>query len=188
VPSALVVFTAVPDAPEWTGTIRLNAWAMIGGKRVEHAVGVAQRRWGDSNQNNASRLNRELCLAVRSRAPYGLRCPGTTLTTVPGKTLEVKVTAERYWPDFTDAIQLTGWNLPTGFDVPATDLPAGGQEVAIKIHVAVEVPPGTYSLVLRGDAQVPFSADPAAAEKPKVRVADPAPPLTVTVVAPPEKP
>jgi hypothetical protein len=188
VPSALVVFTAAHDAPEWTGTIRLRAWATIGGKRVERAVGVAQRRWGDSNQNNASRLNRELGLAVRSRAPYGLKSPGTTLTTVPGKTLETKVTAERYWPDFRDAIQLTGWNLPSGFDIPATDLPADDKKVAIKINVAPDVPPGTYSLVLRGDAQVPFSTDPAVAEKPKVRVADPAPPLTVTVVAPAEKP
>jgi hypothetical protein len=188
VPSALVVFTAAPDAPEWTGTIRLKAFATIAGKRVERAAGVAQRRWGDRNQNNASRLNRELGLAVRSRAPYGLRCPGATLTTVPGKTLATKVMAERYWPDFTGAIQLTGRNLPAGFDVPATDLPADAREVAIKINVAAEVPPGTYSLVLHGDAQVPFSADPAVAEKPKVRVADPAPPLTVTVMASPEKP
>jgi hypothetical protein len=188
VQSSPVVFTAAPDAPEWTGSIRLKAWAMIDGKRVERAVGVARRRWGESNPNNASRAEREFCLAVRDRAPFGLRSPAETLTVAAGTALETKITARRSWPDFKDPIQLTGLNLPPGFEVPAADLPAGRDEVPIKINVAADVPPGLYSIVLRGAAQVPFSPDPAAADKPKVRVADPATPLTVEVKASPRKP
>jgi hypothetical protein len=102
--------------------------------------------------------------------------------------LEAKVAVERYRPEFQDAIPLTGLNLPPGFEFPATDLPAGWNEVPIKVNVAADVPPDIYSVVLRGAAQVPFSPDPAVTDKSKVRVADPASPLTVKVVAPQENP
>jgi hypothetical protein len=183
-----VVFTAEPDAPEWTGPIRLKAWAMIGDKRVEREVRGGQRRWGEGSPSNASRAVRQLCLAVRSKAPYGLRTPETRLTVEPGKTLETKVTLRRYWPEFTDAIQLTGLNLPPGFDVSPADLTAGGTEVAVRINVSADVAPGTYSVVVRGAATVPFSADPTATEKQKVRVADPATPLTIEVKPSSQKP
>jgi hypothetical protein len=185
---ASIVFTAALDAPEWTGSIRLKAWATIADKRVERTVLGARRRWGEGNPNNASRAVRQLCLAVRSRAPYGLRTPEAILNVEAGKTLETKVTVQRYWPDFTDAIQLTGLNLPPGFEIPAADSPASGNEVPIKINVAADVPPGTYSIVLRGAAQVPFSPDPTATDRPKVRVSDPATPLTLEVKAPLQKP
>jgi hypothetical protein len=185
---AIIVLTAAPDAPEWTVPIRLKAWAMLDGKRVERAVAGAQRRWGEGNPNNASRAVRELCLAVRPRAPYGLKCPDATLTVIPGKTLETNVKVKRYWSDFNGMIKLTAWNPPPGFDVPATDLPAGCDQVPIKINVAADVPPGTYSVVLRGAAEVPFASDPAVTDKPKVRVAEPATPLTVEVKAPPQMP
>jgi hypothetical protein len=52
--------------------------------------------------------------------------------------------------------------------------------------VAANVPPGRYSLVLRGDAQVPYNRDPKATTKPLVRVADPSTPVNV-IVDPPAK-
>jgi hypothetical protein len=48
-------------------------------------------------------------------------------------------------------------------------------------EMCLDVPPGEYSVVLRGDAQVPFNRDPAAANRPLVRVADPSTPWAVTV-------
>ena len=47
----------------------------------------------------------------------------------------------------------------------------------------IPVPPGTYSVIFRGDAQVPFSKDEKAATRPNVRVADASTPLTVVVEA-----
>jgi hypothetical protein len=64
-------------------------------------------------------------------------------------------------------------------------LPAGKTEAVVKLTVAGNVPPGTYSVVVRGDAQVLFSRDPKG-DKRNVRVADPSTPLTV-VVTPPKK-
>jgi hypothetical protein len=183
---ATVVFTAAPDAPEWSGAIRLKAWAMIDGKRVERPVRCAQRRWPIANINTA-RVCREICLAVRSEAPYGIRAPAGPLTVAAGGTVEAKVTMERHGPDFRGKVQLTGLNLPPGFDLASVEVPPDRKDATVKVTVAGNVPPDTYSVVLRGDAQVPFSRDPKSTTKPNVRVADPSTPLTVVVTAPAKK-
>jgi hypothetical protein len=179
---ATIVFLAAPDAPDWSGAIRLKAWADIEGKRLEREVRWSQRRWNIDNINT-SRVCREICLAVRPGAPYALKMPQGRISVAAGAAGEMRVVAERLAADFKGKIQLNGLNLPPGFDVPATELPADRSEVKVKLVVAGNVPPGTYSIVLRADAQVPFSKDPAAPSKPNVRVADPSEPLTVVVTA-----
>jgi hypothetical protein len=193
---APLVLHAEPDAQEWSGMIRVVAWAEIGGRRVERAAAYAQRRWGETvngqaNLNNASRTCRELGLAVRSRGPYSLSLtPGPAGTTVgAGSTLTAKVSASRYWPQFQGAIPLTGLLLPPGFELALAEIAAGGTEVTSRFTVAGDVPPGRYTLAVRGEAQVPFSNDPAVADrdKPLVRVTSPSAPLVVTVTAPEKK-
>src|SRR5262249_25783881 len=130
---------------------------------------------------DTSRECREICLAVRSQAPYGLTLSAEQPTVAAGGTLEAKVTVARHWPDFKGKVQLAGLGLPPGFGFAATDLGGEKGEAGVKFTVAGSVPPGTYTLVLRGDAQVPFNRDPAATNKPNVRVADPSTPLTVVV-------
>jgi hypothetical protein len=180
-----VVFTAAADAPEWSGAIRLKAWAMIDGKRVERPVRCAQRRWPIANINTSLEV-REICLAVRPTAPYGIRLPEEKLSVMAGGTLEAKATLARHWPDFKGKVQLNGLNLPPGFALATADIPADKSEAMLKLKVAGNVPPGDYSVVVRGDAQVPFAPDPKAASR-LVRVADPSTPLTVTVTAPPKR-
>jgi hypothetical protein len=183
---ANIVFTAATDAPDWSGAIRLKAWADIEGKRLERDVRWSQRRWNIDNIN-ASRVCREICLAVRHGAPYALKMPEGRISVAAGAAGETRVVAERLAADFKGKIQLTGLNLPPGFDVPTTELPADKSEVKVKVMVAGNVPPGTYSIGLRGDAQVPFSKDAKAPNKPNVRVADPTAPLTVVVTTPAKK-
>jgi hypothetical protein len=175
-----VVFTAAADAPEWSGPVRLKASALIDGKRLERPVRCDQRRWAIANIDT-SRECREICLAVRSQAPYGLKLPAEEMTVAAGGALEAKVTVDRHWPDFKGKVQLAGLDLPPGFGFAATDIAADKSEATVKFTVAGNVPPGKYTLVLRGDAQVPFNRDPAAGNKPNVRVADPSTPLTVVV-------
>jgi hypothetical protein len=184
---ASVVFTAAADAPDWAGPVRLKAWATVGGKRLERPVACVQRRWDENTQPGACRSCRLTCLAVRSQAPYGLSVPARTLTVQAGGTVEAKVRLTRHWADFKDKVQVTAFNPPPGFEADTADVAEDKAEAAVKLTVGGDVPPGTYSIVLRGDAQVPFNPDPKAADKPRVRVADPAPPLTVIVTAPPKK-
>jgi hypothetical protein len=176
---ASVVFTAAADAKEWTGAVRLKAWALVGGKRLERPVRCAQRRGADIPD---CRVSREVCLAVRGPAPYGVVLPAEKAKVTVGGSFEVKATVRRHWPDFKGAVRLSGLNLPPGFSVPTTEIAAGKDTATLKISVAGNVPPGTYTVVLRGDAQVPFARSPKAA-KANTRVADPSTPLTVVVSA-----
>lgn len=178
---ANIVFTAAADAPEWSGAVRLKAWTTIDGKRVERPVRCAQRRWPIANINTSLEV-REICLAVRSTAPYGIRLPAEKLTVAAGGTLEAKATLKRQWPDFKGKVTLNGLNLPPGFSLPTTDITADQDTATLKVRVAANVPPGEYSIAVRGDAQVPFAAGAKAVNRPLVRVADPSTPMTVVVL------
>jgi hypothetical protein len=182
---AALVLTAAPDAPLGPSTIRLKAWSEINGKRVERSVGCVQRRFTGDGSKSASRASREICLAIGSPAPYRLSVPGSPISVKAGATAEVKVTVERCWADFHDKVGINGFNLPPGFEVTPAEIPEGKSETTVKINLTAEVPPSTYSVVLRGDASVPYQPDPAGAKMP-VRVSDPAPPVTVVVTAPPK--
>jgi hypothetical protein len=104
-----------------------------------------------------------------------------------GGSVQAQVSVARLWPDFKGKVQLNGLNLPPGFGMATTDVTADKTEATIKLTIAGNVPPGDYSVVVRGDAQVPFSPDPKAVSRPLVRVADPSTALTVTVTAPAKK-
>jgi hypothetical protein len=183
---ANVVFTAALDAPEWAGAIRLKAWALIDGKRIEREVRGVQRRWPVANINTSVML-REICLAVRDKAPYAVHLPNETQSAAAGSSLETTAKVTRHWPDFKGKVQLIGLNLPPGFSFATTDIAQGQTETKIKLNIAANVPPGEYTVVLRGDAQVPFNRDPTAAARPNVRVADPSTPLRVRVLPKVEK-
>jgi hypothetical protein len=177
---AVVVFTAALDAPEWVGDIRLKAWAMIDGQKVERDIRCAQRRYATPNINTSVAV-RQICLAVRPIGPYGLALQQAPVTVAAGRSGEALVTVTRHWPDFKGKVQLSGLHLPPGFNMPIADLSADKSEVKITVSVAANVPPGAYSIAVRGDAQVPYNRDRAAANRPNVRVADPSTPLHVIV-------
>lgn len=173
---APVVFTAAPDAPPAEADIRLLTWAMIDGKRVEReARAIVQIFEGSPG----SRLARNIALAVRPSAPYALTVSPANVTAAPGATVELRVSMQRRWPEVTGVCQVTGLEPPPGCNVPAVNIPAAQTEATVKITAPQR--PGAYSLVLRGDAQVPFSRDPTGKDKKDVRVTDPAPPIQITV-------
>ena len=182
---ANVVFTAAADAPEVVGCS--PAEGVGDGRRQTHRArsAVLSAALGDREHQHVTSVSRDLPGGARAGA-YGLKTSAAPLTVAAGGTLETTVAVERHWPSFKAKLQLNGLNLPPGFNLAATELPADKKEIGIKLSVAANVPPGTYSVVLRGDAQVPFGKDPAGA-KPNVRVADPCTPLTVVVSAPLKK-
>ncbi|MBI2808795.1 MAG: PPC domain-containing protein [Planctomycetes bacterium] len=177
---APIVFTAAVDAPAWTGAINLKAWAMVDGKKIERAVRPVQRRYPVANINTSVML-REICLAVRDQAPYAVQLPTEEMLVVAGSPLETTAKVARLWPVFKGKVQLIGLTLPPGFSFATTDIPADKSETKIKLNIAANVPPGLYTVVLRGDAQVPYSRDPKASARPNVRIADPSTPMLVRV-------
>jgi hypothetical protein len=175
---ANVVFTAADDARDSAGAFRLEATATIDGKQIVREVRAVQRRWPIANIST-SRACRELCLAVRSQpAPYSLRLP-ETVTTAPGKEVQLKVSLRRA-SEFTGKVQLVGLNLPSGFGLATVEVPANRSELMARLTVASNVAPGSYTLVLRGNAQAPYQRS-AKTAKTNIRVADPSTPVTIVV-------
>ena len=183
---ANIVFTASADAPEWAGAIRLKASALVDGKKIEREARGVQRRYPVANINTSVML-REICLAVRGKSPYAIRLPETPITVPAGDKLEATAKVTRHWPEFKGKVQLIGLNLPPGFSFATTDIAADKTETMIKLNVAANVPPGDYTVVLRGDAQVPYNRDPTVTARPNVRVSDPSTPMLVRVLAKVEK-
>jgi hypothetical protein len=178
--TATVVFTADANASDWSGAIRLETVATVNGKEMSWPVRAVQRRWAIANVSTC-RLCRQICLAVRPGAAYGLTLPALASTS-QGGTVELKVGLKRQG-DFQGKVGLTGLGLPPGFGIAATEVPADKTEGTAKLTVAANVPPGSYSIVVRGDAQVPFRHDPKEKMARNVRVADPSTPVVVEVRA-----
>ncbi len=176
-----LVFSASKDAEAWTGAFRVKASAVVEGKKIVRDVRPAQRRWAIANINPCVML-RESCLAVRTeQAPYMLTMPKDRLTVEAGKAVEAKLAVERFG-EFKGKLQLTGLNLPPGFALATTDVSDGQTDANLKFTVAGNVPPGDYSLFVRGDGQVPFQRDAKMTNRPNVRVANPSTALQILVV------
>lgn len=175
-----LVFTAAPDAPPGEADLRVRTWATLDGKRVEReARYVVQTVPNDA----ISRMATTLAMAVRPSAPFAVTAAPAQVSASPGATLELKATVQRRWSDFTGAVQLAGLDAPPNWDITGVTIPSGQAEAIVRVKLPQNARPGSYTLVLRGEAQVPFTKDPTGKDKKDVRVTDPSTPVQVVVTA-----
>ena len=73
------------------------------------------------------------------------------------------------------------------FRLATSRITAGQSELAVTIDVQAGTRPGDITLAVMGQAQVPFSKDPEAKDRPPTLVSLPSQPVTITVVAPEKK-
>jgi hypothetical protein len=125
-----------------------------------------------------SRVAREVCLAVRGEAPFGLNAAPAEAAVVRGQKLKLKITLHRHAADFKGKVALSGLGLPPGFAVPKAEIPAGAAEATVDLDIGAAA--GTYTFALRGEAAAPFRRDPKQPAK-EVPVALPTNLVTVTV-------
>jgi hypothetical protein len=192
---AALVVSAGLNTPEWTGEIRIKGTAIINGQTVVREARPASITWPVGGQSTASipaisRLERNLVLAVRERAPFSLTAAADQTTVVAGSRVNILLKLARLWPDFQGEVSVTPVNakthLPDGLTVGNNNqpikIPADKDEAPLAVTVKSSVAPGSYNLVLRGAVELPFSKDPLAKHKGKVKVIQPANPITLTVL------
>jgi hypothetical protein len=191
--SSLVV-TATADAPAWAGEIRIKGTAMVNGQPIEREARSGTVVWGlppEQNIPTISRMGRSIVLAVREKGPFSLEHATKEAAVPVGGVVNVKVKVTRQ-PDMKQPIQLGPIPLaPNQLDLPPNltfnnnnqplPIPPDKNELDVQFQVKPNVPPGTYNLVVRGTAQVPFAKDPKAAQKPPVSVTETLPPIKLTV-------
>jgi len=180
-----LVLWADADAPDWVGPVKLTATA----KRGEEALVREVRpytRVSTSTQLSSSRPMRQLVVAVRETAPFQVAPAPERVEVEAGKKVELKLQCRRLWPDFKAPVNVTPMAFPGPIRTGTLSIPADQTEATATIEVQPNARPGEYVLALQTQAQVPFTKDPRAANKPNTLVTLPSRPITL-VVLPPRK-
>jgi hypothetical protein len=185
--SAFVV-DAAANAPPWNGTITLKGTATINGAEVVREARPATITWPipPQQQNVAliSRLDRNLVLAVREKAPYTLAAEVQEVTTVAGQNVSIPLKIIRNLPDFKANVQVTLLNAsqqgPFTFN-NNQPLNVAKDEMNVTLNVR-NTPPGTYTVAFRGQATAPVSKETATKEKRPVAHVQPSSPITITIL------
>jgi hypothetical protein len=187
-----LVLSAAADATPWTGAIKLQGTATINGRTVVHEARPASITVPlpqPQAMPAVSRLERDLVLAVRGKAPFSLTASADKTTILQGAKANITLKLARLWPEFKTPLQVVPFDPPTHLpgnltinnNQPLTMAPGKDTATAV-LNVNSNVPPGTYNLNLRGVAQIPYNKDPKAKEKPNINVLQPATALMVTVL------
>jgi hypothetical protein len=188
--AAELVISAAPSAEAWAGTVRVVGTATVKGQPLVREARPGSIVWPVPPQQNVptqSRLDRGLFLAVRDKAPYAATAVLEKPSLVQGEKGSVKVKVARLWPDFKAplTVQALPAEMPRGVTVnnnQPLNVAADKAEGALPVNVDPQAPPGTYTLVLRTQAPVPFNKDPMAKAKQPVQVVQPTTPVTLTIV------
>ncbi len=181
----VLVVSAEPDAPAWAGTVRLAARAKVGGKELVREVRAATATWPTPQPNipTLSRLDREVVLAVRDQAPFSLTAEGKRFAVLPGGKVTVPLTLKRLWPDLKGPVQLTALDATKNLTFRPLTLQPGKDRGEAVFDVKNNAIPGTYTVVLRGQAQAPFARDTKAkGKKANLNIVQPSTPITIRVL------
>lgn len=179
----LVLWSDV-DAPEAVAPFRLVATGKRDEETLRREVRPYTKVWANANLNS-SRPMRELVVATRDKAPFGLRIEPDTATVEQNSKLELKVIATRHWPDFKAAIKLLTLQLPGGIRLADAQINASETEAKVTLDIATPRV-GEHTVVIQGQAQVPYNKDPQAASRPNTLVSMPTQPITLQVIAKPK--
>jgi hypothetical protein len=185
-----LVLSAVKGAAAWTGSIKIVGTAMIGGKKVVREARSASMVWPiqpGQNIPTITRLDRAFMLALRPGAPYNLALNLNKPAVVQGDKATLKAKLTRLSPDFKAplTVQVIPPELPPGLSInnnqPIT-IAAKATEGTMRINVPPNLQPGSYTIVLRTQTQMPYNKDPKAKEKPNTLVVLPSAPLALTIL------
>jgi hypothetical protein len=177
-----VVVSAAPEAPPYTGAIAMTATATVDGKKLVRDVRAASITWSlnqqQQNTPTVTRLDRELVLAVRDKAPYILAAEKTQFTVPQGDRISIplKLTAV----DYKGNVQVSALSLPIGMALQPVNVQSG-QNATINLDSKTTVLPGNYTVVLRGQTQAPQPNQQPKPGGPR-NIVQTAPPIAVTIV------
>jgi hypothetical protein len=154
-----LVLTAADNAPVFTGSVKVIGTAVVNGQKVVHQARPACITWAVPAQQNiptVTRLERELVLGVRDKAPGKLLASPDKAVVSLGDKIEIPLKLTRAFPDFKANFQVTPvpTELPTGVTFANLTFAPGKDEVKAVVTVAANTVPGKYNIVFRGFATI----------------------------------
>lgn len=158
-----LVVVAADNAAEFTGAVKVVGTAVINGQKVVHQARPATVTWGVPIQQNiptVTRLDRDLVLAVRGKAPGKLTAVKDQVVVSMGEKGDIPLKLARSFPEFKAPLQVAPvpGELPPGVAFANLTFAPGKDDLTAALTVAANTPPGTYNIVFRGFA--PISPDP----------------------------
>ncbi len=184
--SGTLILTAAADAPIGEAEINVVSKSKIAGAEVDHVARGGVVVADATNTPCVSRMTRSIVLAVRENSPFRMTATVENATLKQGEPLVLACHVDRR-PEVAVDIQLNGrgFTLPPGIDIPLNKIPAGQTDG--KLTVATEkVPPGTYSMAINGEGQVPFER--AVGQRETIRCVLPSNLVTFTILPKDVKP
>ena len=181
---AVVVVHAEADAKPWDGAIKLIGTATANGKKLTRDVRAATISWPvqQANTPTITRLDRELVVAVRAKAAYTLVVSADKIKVSQGEKISIPV---KLVPgaDFKGTVQVAAIGGPPGLTPQSLSLtPGQGGTVTLDTKGGTQIPPGNYTVFLRGQTQVinPKAPPPKGPQPPNIIQVSM--PVSVTVV------
>lgn len=174
------VLWADKDGPDSIGSVKLTATAKRDGESLVREVRPYSRVW-NSTDLNSSRPTRELVVAVRETAPFSVSPAVDRIEIEAGKKADLKLLAERHWPEFMGKVDLQALTFPGPIKVNGISIGEGKSEATAMLEVQVGARPGEYTVALQCQGQVPFAKDPKTASRPNTLVTAPSRPITIVV-------
>ena len=155
---AVVVIHAEPDAKPWAGPITIVGTATVGGKKLKREVRSATISWAVPAQNNnvptITRLDRELVVAVRDKAAYSLLIEKDKIQVQQGDKISIPVKLVGNG-NFKASVQIAAVGGPPQLISQFANL-TPGQSGPVALDAkggANTIPPGNYTIFLRGSTQ-----------------------------------
>ena len=155
-----LVLNAADNAATFTGVVKVQGVAVINGQKVAHQARPASVTWGVPIQQNiptVSRLDRELVLAIRDKAPGKLVAGMDKVAVSLGDKTEIPLKLTRAFPDLFKAnfqVAPVPGEMPAGMAFGALTFAPGKDDLKAVVTVAANVPPGTYNIAFRGFATI----------------------------------
>jgi hypothetical protein len=182
--SAPLVFEADATAPPTVACVRVVGKARIGDVEVERVARGGGLTWPTVNTPGIARLADGVYLAVRDTPAFALQALPDKLTAAPGDKLTIKVKVDRA-TDWSEAVQLSGYDLPNGATVALVTVPKGANEATVELVLPANLRPGTWTFTINGAGQVAGDygrpPDPKRPKANNVRQVYPSNPIIITV-------
>ncbi len=180
-----LVLEAAADAPLGEAEIEVVGSCDNESGHVERIARVGGLTWDTGNSSGDERMQRGLMLAVRDTAPFIVSANPAEVTLRQGEPLKFTVQVRRQGDAALD-VQITAAGMPNvnDMEIPIKTLAGTQTEQSYEISTA-KLPPGKFSFIVNGEAQVPFQR---AADKPKMNLRRWFPSNAITVDVQPKEP
>ena len=164
----MLVLTAADGTPPFSGSFRVLGRGRVGERDLDATARVATLVWNvdDANTPFVMRESTDIPLAVTvDAAPITVAAKEQkSWETQPGGKLEVPVDVV-HRPGAKGPVAFTAAGLPAELKVAELKIDEKAADGKVEITTDAKLPPGTYTVVLKGVAKLAYARNPQAAER-----------------------